>query len=248
MEQWHENDEFWANLEPILFTDQRLANAPIEVDRVVALAGLTAGAALLDLCCGVGRHTLELARRGFAVTGVDRTRRYLDEAARRLAAAGQAAELVEADMREFCRPDSFDAAVNLFTSFGYFEDLEDDRRVVENVCESLRPGGAFVMDLLGKEILARIYSERDWHREPDGTLVIEERSVRPGWEWVDGCWIILRGHRRTEVRLSTRMYSAVELTGLLRSAGFSSVDIHGDLSGRPYDHAATRLVAVARKK
>ena len=245
MADWHEHDEFWATVEPILFTGPRLAGAPAEVERAVLLAALAPGAPVLDLCCGVGRHSVEFARRGFAVTGVDRTRRFLDQARAWAREAGVAVEFVEADMRDFCRPGAFAAAVNLFTSFGYFEDAADDLRVAENVCRSLRPGGAFIVDILGKEILARVFCERDWHAEADGTLVIEERSVRPGWEWVDGRWIILRGERREEIRLATRMYSSGELKALLLSAGFSRVGVYSDLAGHPYDNKANRLVAVA---
>ena len=61
---WHELDEFWNTVEPVLFSDRRMENAPVEVDRIINLLKMTPGQHVLDLCCGVGRHTLELARRG----------------------------------------------------------------------------------------------------------------------------------------------------------------------------------------
>ncbi len=74
---WHEQDTFWDTVAPVLFTERRWSDAPAEVEQVAYLLGLGSGAHVLDLCCGMGRHSLELARRGFQVTGVDRTRPYL---------------------------------------------------------------------------------------------------------------------------------------------------------------------------
>ena len=100
---------------------------------------------MLDLCCGVGRHSLELVRRGFRVTGVDRTQAYLDLVAAAAKREALDLELVRQDMREFHRDESYDGVINLFTSFGYFEDPRDDQRVVDNVYASLRSGGVLVM-------------------------------------------------------------------------------------------------------
>ena len=133
---WHEDDEFWERWEPVMFTQQRLANTPAEVEQIIALLDIKPEAQILDLCCGVGRHSLEFARRGFQVTGVDRTQRYLDQAREQAGKEGLGIEFVHGDMRTFSRTDSFDNVISMFTSFGYFEDPEDDRRVVTNVFDS----------------------------------------------------------------------------------------------------------------
>ena len=243
---WHEKDSFWETAGPVLFTQGRWENAPAEVEAMVALLGLSPGAKVLDLCCGVGRHSLELARRGFRVTGVDRTVAYLLEARGRASKEGLEVELVQEDMRSFVRPEAFDSVINYFTSFGYFESEDDDREVVENGYSSLRSGGAFLMDMMGKEILARIFSERGW-REEDDMLVLEDRQVAPDWSTVYNRWIILKGGERREVTLSTRQYSAAELSKLLKECGFVRVEVYGDLSGAPYDMQARRLVMVAQR-
>src|SRR5689334_4942622 len=133
MSQWHENDEFWEFFRANLFSRERVERAPAEVDGVIRLLDANPGARILDLCCGVGRHSLELARRGFVVTGVDRTAAYLERARHRAEQESLAVELVQSDMREFARPDAFDGAINLFTSFGYFENLADDLKVAQNL-------------------------------------------------------------------------------------------------------------------
>jgi hypothetical protein len=103
-----------------------------------------------------------------------------------------------------------------------------------------------LLDMMGKEILARIFSERDW-REEDGMLILEERTLAPDWSFLDNRWILLKDGERREVTVSTRQYSAAELGRLLKDAGFDRVDIYGDLGGAAYDMAAKRLIAVAHK-
>jgi len=244
---WYETDEFWSDTESLLFTEQRITNAGEEIDKIMELVELPPGAELLDLCCGVGRHSLEFARRGYRVTGVDRTERYLERATDNAKAESLDVEFVHQDMREFCRPEAFDAAVNMFTSFGYFEDQRDDRKVASNLCLSLRAGGVLLMEMIGKEVIARVFQERDWHEMDDGTIVLEERKVTRDWGWMEARWIMFKEGKRFEQRFCHRPYAATELTSLLLDCGFSSAQAYGGLDGSPYDNKAKRLVVVARK-
>lgn len=245
MATWHERDDFWETVP--LFDQQRLEMAPAEVDSVLTLLGIEPGAPVLDLCCGVGRHSLELARRGYRVTAVDRTAAYLETARNQAAAQGLEVEWIQADMRDFVRPGAFAAAINLYTSFGYFEDPAQDRQVAENLVQSLVPGGCLVMEMMGKEILARIFRLRDWRELADGSLFLEERHVRQDWGWIENRWILVKDGERKEYPLGHRLYDGAGLRALLFQAGFESVALYGDLTGVPYDSEARRLVAVARK-
>ena len=243
---WHEDDKFWQTFAPMMFGQKCWEVVPTEIDQVVALLGIEPGTRILDLCCGPGRHSLELARRGFRVTGVDRTAAYLEKARKQAKSETLTIEFVQDDMRRFCRPDSFDGVINMFTSFGYFEDPADDRQVPVNIHQSLKTGGTLVMDIMGKEVLARIFSQRTWE-EKEGVIVLQEHKVCKNWSWTENRWIMLKGQHCDEVTISHRLYSAAELSDLLADCGFDSVDIYGDLAGTPYDHQAKRLVAVARK-
>ena len=243
---WHEDDAFWRETLPVLFPESRVQEACREVEQLLSLARLPAGAAVLDLCCGIGRHSLELARRGFRVTGVDRTRLYLDRAATTAKQQRLSLELIHDDMRRFRREDSYDCVINLFTSFGYFEDPEEDHAAAQNMYACLRPGGVLVMQLMSKEVLARIFRPRDWY-EQDGILVLEERVARRAWSWIESRWILISPQRRVTLDLSHRLYAASELSALLRACGFVGVDLYGDMAGSRYDENAGRLVAVARK-
>lgn len=247
MAEWHENDEFWGFFRTILFRRERIENAKGEIDGVVRLLDAKAGASILDLCCGVGRHSLELARRGYSVTAVDRTAAYLERARQDAEKESLAIEFVQSDMRDFLRPDAFDGAINLFTSFGYFEDPAEDLKVAQNLYRSLRLGARLVIDVLGKEVLARRFRERDWEPGPDGSLFLTEHRLRSGWDWIDVRWIVIRGTERREFTFAHRLYAGSELAILLRQAGFANVSLYGSLAATPYDHNAERLVAVAQK-
>ena len=243
---WHEQDDFWAAVEPILFSPRRILNAPIEVDKMITLLNIQPGMCILDQCCGVGRHVLEFARRGYQVTGIDRYQPYLDRAVKIAKAEGLKAKFVHDDMRNYCQPGKFDVVLNYFTSFGFFEDPEDDVKVAVNAYESLRKGGVYSLDLMSKEILAKSFRERDW-REEEGITVLEERKIIGNWSQVENRWIVLKGKQQKELHLTLRLYSAVELSLLLSNCSFRRIEVYGDLDGILYDDKARRLIVAAWK-
>jgi SAM-dependent methyltransferase len=244
---WFENERFWAVFAPVLFGEQRLAITPEQTDRLVDLLEIRPGATVLDLCCGPGRHSIELAHRGCRVTGVDRQSDYVARAQARAAAEGAQVEFVIEDMRRFVRPGAFDAVINMFTSFGYFEDPADDRLVLEHAFTSLKPGGRILLELVGREVLARVFRERDWSQEEDGSIFLQERRLAPDWGWIDNRWILIRDGRSEEFRFGHRLYTGTELAALLRACGFADAQVFGSLAGVPYDQQAGRLVVRARK-
>ncbi len=210
------------------------------------LSGISGGS-LLDLACGPGRYAIPFAQAGFDVTGVDRTRFLLDQASDRARQAGATIEWLEQDMRQFLRPAAFDLAINVFTSFGYFDDPAENRRVLENVYASLKPGGTFVFDHLGKEVLAARFQPTRSDSLPDGTVLFHRASIIDDWSRIDDEWILLEGSRASKYRIRHWLYSGREIRELLASVGFNDVSLYGDFAGMPYGPQAQRLIAVARK-
>lgn len=246
-ESWHENDEFWEHFGPVMFSSHRRMAASSEIDDLLALMCLKESATVLDLACGPGRHALELAQRGFRVTGVDRTESYVREAKNEAIKNDLDVEFVLADMREFVRVNAFDAVINLYTSFGYFRDPEEDRLVVKNVNESLRPGGFFVIETHGNEEILRSFHERDLSELDDGSFFLEERTLGSDNRSVLTVWTLLRENERYSGNFAVRYYAACDLADLLRSCGFSEINTYGNLRGIDYDDSARSLVVVARK-
>jgi len=247
--EWFEEAAFWERFAPVMFGEERWAEAPAVADGIAALTGVGPGteraSRVLDLCCGMGRISLEFAGRGYAVTGVDITASYLDAARESAAADGVELELVREDVRRFSRPASFGLALNLYTSFGYFDDPADDALLARIARESLVSGGAFVIETLGKELAVRDFTEGEWF-ERGGCTVLTEFSVADSWAALRSRWITIRGADRFERTFDQRLYSGTELRALLLAAGFSSVSLYGDWNGTPYDQNARVLIAVAR--
>jgi SAM-dependent methyltransferase len=132
--------------------DERDAEAQEQALAAARLSGCPEGGDLLDVPCGFGRHSVPLARAGFTVVGVDRSPALLDEARRR-AGGERRPKWVQADYRELPLPDeSFDAALNLFSSLGYLGD-EDDTRVLAEIRRVLRPGGRLVIEIMHRDVL-----------------------------------------------------------------------------------------------
>ena len=244
--EWFADDRFWAASYSAMFPDSRFAEAAGELDQILALTG-TKPTRALDLACGPGRHTVALAQRGVQVTGVDQSEFLLDKARSRSADLGVGIEWVRSDMRDFVRPEAFDLALNLFTSFGFFRTESDNQRVLENVFTSLRPGGHFVLDMGGKEVLARVFVDAAARDADGGGLFIQRRRVVDDWSRMENDWMFFRDGAVQSFRIDHWIYSGRELRQMLAAAGFTNIRLFGDLGGRPYDTHATRLVAVGEK-
>jgi SAM-dependent methyltransferase len=244
--QWFENEDFWRDFYPCMFSEERFAAATDEVTRMMELTQ-SSGGPVLDLCCGPGRHSVEFARRGFTVTGVDRSAYLLEKARRYALESGVAVEWVHEDMRNFVRPDTFDLACNLFTSFGYFEDEQDDLKVLNNIHCSLRENGSLVIEMMGKERLARMWQSAMASDLPDGSVMIQRPKVRNDWSRVRTEWILLKDGRTRTAVFEHWIYSGREIKDRLLGCGFKQVQLFGNIQGAPYDLEATRLVVVARK-
>ncbi|MHC6204301.1 class I SAM-dependent methyltransferase [Breznakiellaceae bacterium SP9] len=254
--EWFADESFWQHYAPIMFDSSHWAEVPLVADGVTALSALDLYKSaptvcsnpprILDLCCGMGRISLELSRRGFAVTGVDLSESLLQTAREDAAYEGLELEFVQSDARGFKRPDFFDAAVNLYISFGYFDDEADDLRVAKNVYTSLKPGAAFIIETLGKEIAVRDFTAGEWFERAGYTVLTEYKAI-DAWTRLANRWILLKDNEHIERSFTQRLYAASELRCLLQKAGFETVALYGDWDECAYDENARTLIACARK-
>jgi len=244
--EWFENEDFWRDFYQYMFSEERFAAAKDEASRVIELTQLSGGR-LLDLCCGPGRHSVEFAQRGFAVTGVDRSAFLLERARQHAQASGASVEWINEDMRRFVRQETFDLVCNLFTSFGYFENEQDDLTVLTNIHRSLRDNGVLIMETLGKERLARVWQSAMCFDLPDGSVMVQRPQVRNDWSRVRTEWILVKDGQSKTAVFEHWIYSGRELKERLLSCGFRQVQLFGSTQGTPYDMDAQRLVAIARK-
>lgn len=242
---WFEDESFWDSFAPIMFDEDRWKEVPAVADGILALSGVGKSGSILDMCCGLGRLSTELALRSYTVCGVDITPSYLEAARETAEAASVSIEYVLSDVRSFIRPNSFDLALNLYISFGYFDDPDDDLLFVRNVRSSLRPGSCFIIETLGKEIAVREFTTGECF-ERAGYSIRTSYECVDSWTGLKNTWHISRDGNSVEKTFVQRLYAASELRRLLLEAGFDSVELYGDWNGQPYDQTARVLIAVAR--
>jgi SAM-dependent methyltransferase len=219
-----------------------------EVDFIVKALDLPAGAKVLDLCCGQGRHSLELARRGFQVVGVDLSEALLYAARKRAESEGLSVTFLHCDMREIDFADEFDAVINMFTSFGYLESEAEDEKVLGKVAQALKSGGKFLLDVVNRDRLVQDFQAREWHAADEGWLVLEERTFDHLSGRMETRWVcVARDGVRYERLSSVRLYTASELRTMLERAGLKVTNLFGDYDGSPYSWDSQRLIVVACK-
>jgi ubiquinone/menaquinone biosynthesis C-methylase UbiE len=244
--EWFDDDTFWRELYPFMFPEKRFADAVAQIGKVLKLIK-PKGKAVLDLCCGPGRWTISLAQKGFSVTGVDRTKFLLNVAKTKAKADKVKIEWVRVDMRDFLRPNSFDLVLSMFTSFGYFDKADEDQLVLRNMFTNLKAGGVCLIDVAGKEQVARIYQATTSEHKANGDLLVRRHRVTDAWFRIHNEWILIRRGRATTFKFHHTIYSARELQDRLEQAGFDDVKLFGSFQGDAYDQNALRLIAVARR-
>ncbi|MDP8254266.1 MAG: class I SAM-dependent methyltransferase [Candidatus Alcyoniella australis] len=241
--QW---EEFFDNHAPQYMQNEFTANTTAEVDFLIEQLGLTVGQSVLDVGCGTGRHAVELASRGFEVTGVDFSQGMLDQA--RLAAqrAGVELELIRSDVAQFHSQRQYDAAICLceggLALLGAEDDpIERDLQVLRNILESLKPGAGFLMTTLNGLRQARLYSAEDVAAGRYDPLTMCEHSTME----IDAP----QGKQTINVR--ERGYVATELRLMLTTAGFDVQHVWGGTAGnwgrRPLEIDEFEIMAVARR-
>jgi SAM-dependent methyltransferase len=215
-----------------------------EVERILQLLDLPEGAEVLDVPCGHGRIANRLARRGLRVIGIDRSAHFLDVARSRASEAGVSVEYLEGDMRELPFEGRFDAVVNWFTSFGYFDD-DTNRRVLAGFRRALRPGGRLLLEQASREFLLA-----NLPRHGGPAVILTERGDDLMIDKVTFDLAAGRSHterimvrdgrvRRTEFSLSQP--TASQLVEWLHDAGFGEVETL-DESGELFGPHSRRLV------
>lgn len=210
---------------------EREDNTVREIDALIEAAGVDPSDHILDLCCGQGRHCLELARRGFEqVIGLDRSRYLIRLARRRAKKLGLHVTFHEGDARkQRFEADSFDCVAIMGNSFGYFEQESDDVAVLESVKRVLRSEGTLVLDLTDGAWMREHFERRSWEWIDEQQFVCRERSLSS-----DGGRLVSREVVvNSEIGViadqfyAERLYSRERITEVLESVGFEKIQDHG---------------------
>ncbi len=212
------------------------------------ILGAPAGAKILDVPCGQGRHAHLFAEAGFDVDGLDYSEPLLVRAKAR--GTGKRLRYTRGDMRKLPArwTGRFDAVVNLFTSFGFFTEPADDARVVAEFARVLQPGGMFVWHGGNRDGVMARFLARDWWQTEDGTLIAHERSFDglSGVLTIRSTWRGKRSSGEREHRI--RLYTATRLAELCLDAGLLVEEAWDGFRDRPLARRSGEMLLVARKR
>jgi SAM-dependent methyltransferase len=239
----HFDAQYLHEYEPLfnLVQDRR------EVSRLLDVLELPSGARILDCPCGQGRHAHLLAEAGFDVDGLDYSKPLLEVAKRR--GTGKTLRYTQGDMRKLPAKWSgrFDAVVNLFTSFGFFDDPYDDRKVLAGFARVLKPGGLLIWHGGSRDGVMARFLTRDWWSTEDGTVFGQERRFDPlsGFLEMTSTWRGPQGDGERTHRI--RLYTASELAARMQEVGLVVEQAFDAWTERPLTRKSSEMLLVARK-
>ncbi|MCL2726433.1 MAG: methyltransferase domain-containing protein [Polyangiaceae bacterium] len=238
------NDDFIRTMAKI--TDQAILR---EVDFIEESLGCEAGATILDLACGTGRHAVELAARGYQVVGFDLSLAMLARASDEAQERKQKINFVQGDMREISFDEAFDGIYTWNTSFGYFDE-EKNNAVIAKVHKALKKGGQFLLDVVNRDYVIRQTPSTAWF-EGDGCICMDEMQI----DFITSRMkikrtLMMEDARAREIEYSIRIYSLHELGKMLHDNGFRVAEVSGSVNtpGVFFGCEAPRTLILAEKR
>ena len=220
-----------------------------EAERLINLItrslNLSSGNKVLDMACGSGRHAVIFAKKGFEVTAVDLSELLISEAEKNAAENNVEIKFVVSDILKFHIESQFKIVLNLFTSFGYFENDDENFQVIQKAYDLTEDGGFFVLDYFNKNYLLKnlipttVFSENGYRITQN--RMIQRKRVRKNITIENKDSVV-------EFYESVRIYSYEEISDFLIKAGFEIVNEFGDYKGDLFNQdSSPRLILFARK-
>lgn len=242
--QWFENffhgivTELW---EQCVSSEQTAAEADMLERQLNCKAGR-----ILDVACGNGRHSLVLAQRGFAVTGLDISTEFIEKARRASEQQRLRIEWVCEDMRKFNRQGEFDAAFCLGNSFGYLEH-EDTVAMLRSIARALKPKGRFLLQAgLVAECLLPRFRDREWYRVGE-ILFLEENKYHFETSCVETDYTFVRNGKVEQRHGKQHVYSIGEIRRMLRQAGLEPLGMYSTTEDEAFEMGDPVTHFVAQK-
>lgn len=227
----------------ILYRNRDYSEASLFIDNITQFLKLNSNAVCWDLCCGKGRHSIYLNKKGYSVIGTDLSEQSILEASKN---SNNSLEFYQHDMRKLFRTNYFDIVFNVFTSFGYFEKREDDLRVFDSVQKALKPNGLFVFDYLNSEYVKGIIIENDT-KTIDGITFqiskkIENNTIIKRIDFTDNGQAF---HFEERVKLFDKSY----FEDLAKDCNLTILNTFGNYQLHAFDEKnSPRLILVLQKK
>ncbi|MBD3169695.1 MAG: methyltransferase domain-containing protein [candidate division Zixibacteria bacterium] len=224
--------------------------APNEIKSIVSILGLKPKARILDLCCGYGRHAIPLTQMGYKVTGMEISEPLYNKAKKYAEEAGVDYKLIKGDMRSCGRilKEKYDAVINIFTAFGFYNREADNQRVLNGVEKVLKKGGKFLIDLANRENVLKKWQPRQWYNTGK-TTILEESTFDFFSSRIEVKRTFLRENGIKEISdFSLRLYSLHEMLSMIKKSGMFTVAVFGDFEMSQYSVDSRRMILLAQKQ
>ncbi len=252
------NNDWWKNAfgDLYLITDARSVNNQAltkkEVDFIIKALGLKKKDLLLDLCCGHGRHSLELAKRGYRVKGLDYSKVLIEKGKTAAKKQKLTIEFRQGDARNLPYKDEFfDGVIMMGNSFGYTVEPADDRKILQEVYRVLKPAGKFLLDITNGEYVLKHLSPVAWHKATDDLYVLRKKEYSQEFKGIVAKEIVLSTQKGllNELDYFERIYSQTEISRLLEENGLRVLAIHYNLTSKKENlgFMTSRLMVVSQK-
>jgi len=219
-----------------------------EVDAIIRFLNLEPKDKVLDLCCGQGRHSLELSRRGYQVVGYDLSETLLEESRKLAKEESLSVEFVKGDMRELPFAGEFAGIFNYYTAFGYFESDQDNQAVLNAAAKALKPAGRFLLDYPCLEGRMKNWMKQEFFEYADGTIMLHNIKHNVFQQTIENDVLyITKDNHRHRTGFTLRHYYGRELQQCFEKAGLKVVSAHGDLEGTTLSNSDTRILVLGEK-
>ena len=236
-----ELNEFWAAIADARFTEE-------ETDFIAKL--IESDGLVLDLCCGTGRHSISLSKKGLDIVGLDVSAKLLKIAKTRQKDNNVTVSFVRGEMRHLpFRKGVFVATISMFTSYGYLPSVEEDLKSMKEVTRILQPNGLFLIDVANREHLIAIFKKKDWGEFPD-FFMLEKRSLDTEQSTLHSRWILIdkKSRRERTFNHNLRLYSYQQLRSMLNKIGMRIEATYGEYDHKQkFSEKSTRLILLAKR-
>jgi ubiquinone/menaquinone biosynthesis C-methylase UbiE len=242
--EWFER---WFGEEYLLVYEHRnIREAERETQVIKAIIGLQENDLVLDLCCGPGRHDNFFATMGCRIIGIDFSMPMLKIASEAIAFGKKYPQYIRGDARKLpFRDEVFDVVLNLFTSFGYFDDTENNE-LIKSISRILKPGGKFYIDYLNpKKVLSELVEEST--KEKNGITIVEKRKHNTENHRIEKTIILSWDNNSQVFHESVRLYTLEEMLIMVNNAGLRTDSVLGSIEKQPYNDSSERMIIFGSK-
>lgn len=242
---WYEE---WFGKEYLLIYPHRdIAEAVLQINFLLKKIPLPQNAKILDLCCGCGRHSIELKKLGYDVVGADLSSDLINIAKSTASDNNIDLKIIRCDMRQIPFKDQFDLVIQFFTSFGYFESDEENQAVLKSIAKALKSDGKFLIDYMNPDYVIDNLVSKD-EKDIEGINVIQERWIDEKKRRINKKITLIKNGKEKNYLESVRLYSHEEMQNMLSKAGLKLSETYGDfITGERFNKKSPRMILIGYK-